>query len=271
MRTLHRHLHDRSTMASSDATAAAFSAHRCIHATRFPKLAIGILFVLAMAVQTRTCLGTTIIVPGEANPWLAGMPDGSLGGDGQDTAPAQSPVLVPLGVTAGEAFTFSASGLVVHGGTDTTGAGPDGFPDWIFSRDQGAENGIGNINAPANALIGVFLDDSVPSSFTPPSLLDFTTTAERDLLTYSPELRQPFFIGDGVTSADLVQTFLAPAGATRLFLGTMDGYGWFDNTGQFVVDVQTPEPSSIVLAGIAALGLWQWRRRARPRTATSSI
>ena len=37
-----------------------------------------------------------VVVPGNSNPWLAGMPDGTLGGDGSDSAPADSPVLVDL-------------------------------------------------------------------------------------------------------------------------------------------------------------------------------
>ncbi|HEY3242752.1 MAG TPA: hypothetical protein VGM03_05305 [Phycisphaerae bacterium] len=46
-----------------------------------------------------------------------------------------------------------------------------------------------------------------------------------------PGLRQPFFIGDGLTGtgSGAVQQFLVPDGATRLFLGTIDGCEWSNN------------------------------------------
>ncbi len=205
-----------------------------------------------------------IVVPGEANPWLAGMPNGSIGGEGLDTAPAQSPISVTtIPITAGETLTFSASGNVAHGGVDTVGSGPDG-ESIITSLAGGSENGIAELSVPFDSLIGVFLDSSLPSLSSPPSALDFSTPAERDFLALSPQLRQPFFIGDGQTSTSVVQRFVVPAGATRLFLGTMDAFGWFDNTGQFLVTVSAvpaPEPSSIALLAVGLFGLFALRRR----------
>jgi hypothetical protein len=62
-------------------------------------------------------------------------------------------------------------------------------------------------------------------------------------------LGQVFFIGDGLTdvgSGD-VQTFVAPPGATRLFLGIADASGftgdagcYSDNVGSFQVEITTP-------------------------------
>lgn len=46
-----------------------------------------------------------------------------------------------------------------------------------------------------------------------------------------------------------MQTFVVPSGATRFFLGTSDGFGWFNNTGSFAVTVTgvaggaTPTPT----------------------------
>jgi hypothetical protein len=60
-------------------------------------------------------------------------------------------------------------------------------------------------------------------------------------------LQQSFFIGDGLTGTGVgsVQTFIAPEGATRLFLGSMDGGGWYNNVGSFKVVVETaPVPES---------------------------
>jgi len=96
-----------------------------------------------------------------------------------------------------------------------------------------------------------------------------------DFTTLSPTLQQAFFIGDGLTGRGIgsVQTFLAPSGATRLFLGSMDGSGWFNNGGSQTVTINftpagtsnssAPEPGTITLVviGIAAAGLKARRRR----------
>lgn len=182
-------------------------------------------------------------VPGSANPYLAGMPNGSTCCSG-DTAPAQSPVLVSgLTLTPGSALTFTVTGGVSNtGGTPTTG--PDG--GGVFTTDS--NNGISGATWPINALVGVFLDASQPSLSAAPTSLNFTTTS---FTTLSPQLRQAFFIGDGLTGTGTgtTQTFIVPAGATRLFLGTSDGFGWFNNTGSFAVTVTgggigvTPTPT----------------------------
>src|ERR1700720_24062 len=39
------------------------------------------------------------------------------------------------------------------------------------------------------------------------------------------------------TGSGSIQNFIIPTGATRLFLGTMDGYGWYNNIGSFGVTV----------------------------------
>jgi hypothetical protein len=54
-----------------------------------------------------------------------------------------------------------------------------------------------------------------------------------------------FFIGDGLTGTGIgnVQEFTIPTGATRLFLGPMDGFGWFNNSGVIDVILTTPQVS----------------------------
>jgi len=53
-----------------------------------------------------------VTVPGKADPWLAGMPDGSTT-SANDTAPAQSPTEVAgLDLTTGDVLTFDVSGSV---------------------------------------------------------------------------------------------------------------------------------------------------------------
>ena len=71
----------------------------------------------------------------------------------------------------------------------------------------------------------------------------------------SPALKQVFFIGDGLTGTGTgtTQTFVVPAGATRLFLGVSDGVGWFNNSGAFNATVSisaAPAPPPPAAAAI---------------------
>ena len=79
-------------------------------------------------------------------------------------------------------------------------------------------------------------------------------------------MKQVFFIGDGMTDGGTVQSFIVPTGATRLYLGTMDGFGWAGNNGAFALDVSAvPEPANALLA-LAGLGwLVGYGRRANRR------
>jgi hypothetical protein len=178
-------------------------------------------------------------VPGTSSPWLAGMPNGSTGGGG-DTAPAESPVeAAGIQVGSGVVFTFSATGGAFN--YPCCGSiGPEGDMNNISQTSP--LNGIATITAPTVALLGVFLDDNIPSGFSPPPGLDFSTAAARDFLTLQPVLRQPFFIGAGLTSGGVTQQFVAPPGATRLFLGIMDNV-FYDNSGSFTVAVTCVSPS----------------------------
>jgi hypothetical protein len=84
----------------------------------------------------------------------------------------------------------------------------------------------------------VFLSDSAPNGgSSAPATLDFTTASSRDFSTLSPKLKQPFFIGDGLRNNGDHQTFVVPSGATRLYVGSMDGQQWSDNAGGFSVTV----------------------------------
>ncbi|MCC6729471.1 MAG: PEP-CTERM sorting domain-containing protein [Chthonomonadales bacterium] len=198
----------------------------------------------------------TVSVPGTSDPWLAGMPAGSTASSG-DVAPAQSPVEV-LGLTlvGGALLTFDATGSVSNT-PSPSGLTPDG--GGFVGHSAGDENGIANVVAPNNSLVGVFLDAGQPDLTPAPATLNFIGIG-LDFVGLSPLLKQVFFIGDGVTSGSVAQQFTVPAGATRLYLGTMDGYGWYNNSGSFTVRVSggaatpaVPEPSP--LAALACGGL----------------
>jgi hypothetical protein len=224
--------------------------------------------LFAMAIGSTVLLGFSAaqatVIPGKSDPWLAGLPAGAAASSG-DVAPAESPVLVPgLSLTAGETLTFSVTGSVSHV-PSPSGDTPDGGT--FTSHSAGAQNGIAGLAAPFNSLVGVFLGAGLPTSSSAPPDLNFATLGT-SFASLSPLLKQPFFIGDGLTGTGTgaAQDFIVPPGATRLFLGTMDAFGWFDNSGSFNVVVGTgtspppptvPEPSTLtLLAGaIAALGL----------------
>jgi hypothetical protein len=196
--------------------------------------------ILAASVGTPVLAQVVVpSVPGTANPYLSGMPNGSTCCGG-DSAPAQSPVQVPgLTLAPGSTLTFSVTGSV------NFVPGPSGNPpDGGVLATTPANNGISGASWPANALVGVFLDNSLPTAAPTPAGLDFSTAGSRSFTSLSPALKQAFFIGDGLTGNGIgaVQTFVVPAGATRLFLGTSDGTGWFNNSGSFAVTVTATAP-----------------------------
>ena len=120
-----------------------------------------------------------------------------------------------------------------------------------------------------NSLLGVFLDDSQPDLSPAPSELYFGGPAGNvsggiDYLSLVPALKQVFFIGDGLTTGGEKQVVVVPTGATRLFLGTMDGVEWTNNRGSFNVDIAAvPEPATVSLLGLGVIAVGLARRLRR--------
>ena len=226
---------------------------------------------------TSSTFAGTLSVPGTSDPYLAGMPSGS-GASFIDTAPAESPVLVPGSLPSpGSAITFTN----VTGSVSYQGGTPTDPPDGSFNvqhYDAGVgpgspaqpENGISDMAGPVDSLVGVFLSATAPNLSPAPASLDFTGgTADSSFTvvpggigfsSLAPQLQQLFFIGDGLTGTGTgsVQQFIVPAGATRLYLGTLDGFGWSNNTGAIDVTVNNlgsavPLPSA-AWTGLALLG-----------------
>ncbi len=188
--------------------------------------------------------GTLEQVPGTANLWLAGQLNQTTASGG-DSAPLESPDQVTqVPIVPGNLMTFSATGSAGYqAGSE---AGPNGVPGYTLGH--GAENGIGGIVSTADALIGVFLSNDIPMAGNEPSSLDFSnpsTSPGSDYGQIAPVLGQPFFIGDGKSSTGVPHQVMVPAGATALYLGMLDGTGWYNNTGKFEVDVHTAVPQTI--------------------------
>jgi hypothetical protein len=190
-------------------------------------------------------------IPATANPYLAGMHDGSVASvnnphnspdyAGTPSNPRQSPWQVNIPFNDNDALTFdSISGDARHdpGMSDYA---PDGELDDIGTNTAGAENGISNLRAPINALVGVFLDEKEPNKTTAPEMLDFLPADKRNFTALQPKLKQIFFIGDGLNKDGVRQQFIVPKGATRLFLATWDFFEWNNNSGQRNVRITRPD------------------------------
>jgi beta-lactam-binding protein with PASTA domain len=197
-------------------------------------------------------LATTVDLAPNAHPWLAGRPDGASVPGG--TAPADSPVLAATDdfFAAGEALTFDASGNV---GTDTAVYGPEGFQSPTTFAAQG---GLSGLTAPWSAPVGVFLSDDAPDPAATPANLNFSAAGlGEDFSSLSPLLQQPFLIGDGRTPDGVVQQFVVPAGATRLFVGVMDDNAWTTNIGDgFELTVVSPRSADIVTEPVSGVVTW---------------
>lgn len=199
-------------------------------------------------------------VDGVANPFLSGMPKGTVAslynphnspdyaGDANSpslTQRRQSPPVVPLSVTPGQWIEFdNIAGTVKHD-PSLDEYSPDGQLDDIGRNTRGNEHGIGDLSAPINALVGVFIGSDAPDKTAAPEADPKVTRAAeteagRDFVELKPKNKQIFFVGDGIDQSGTRQRFQVPEGATRLFLATWDFYEWNNNSGYRIVRVSRP-------------------------------
>jgi hypothetical protein len=178
-------------------------------------------------------------------------------------------------------------------GTSAPRPAPFQAPSTTFYVDMDSFGGISGMQLSASTpsdrrvmyLAGVFLTNAVPSTPAPASLDFSSTSLGRSFTELAPLLYQTFYIGDGRTgdgSGD-VQTFIVPAGATRLFLGIVDGSyfvggpDYYDNNdGSFVASFAVnavpeinPAAFSTALPLLAAaIALLEQRRQRLSRIAS---
>ncbi|MEM6371308.1 MAG: PEP-CTERM sorting domain-containing protein [Pseudomonadota bacterium] len=153
--------------------------------------------------------------------------------------------------------------------------GPEGNSS-LTSSTITSFGGISGYKGTQGALVGVFLSAANPTGGTAPATLDFSTIGT-DFTTLSPLIGQIFFIGDGKTSGGVFHEFVAPTGATRLYFGVPDAFGfngvpgaYDDNDGSYSIRVgvnqvpttpAVPLPASAVLLLGALGGLRLLRKR----------
>jgi hypothetical protein len=195
-------------------------------------------------------------VPATANPYLAGMPNGTEARR-TDQAPRESPLLLPVNLAGAAAVTFTAAGcMTYHVASPPFCDPPSG--GFVAGHVGGAEHGISAISAPMDSLLGVFLDDQRPDKSRAPKGLSFGSG--RDFDSLAPQLKQVFYIGTGRTRTGVARRFLVPQGATRLFLATMDGFDWNNDTGGFsvAVSVEGDAASSSAFSVDSSITFAQW-------------
>ena len=196
-----------------------------------------------LTVTSVAAIGTPVAldIPAKASPYLAGTgPGGKIAyeryspGFGPEYIywNEHQPLQVEIALEPGEKLIFrDTAGTVGHAGL--SGVGGDGITDWIVKQND--VNGFKGSHLPLNALTGVFLDDNAPATTHGPPGAHYCIRADQEALVHEPEVKQVFFIGDGIRNSDsTLQEFVVPDGATRLFLGISDELGWWwDNHGTF--------------------------------------
>ena len=217
---------------------------------------------------------TDLVIPPASAPWPLGLVrhGGPTPEEIQETMPPG------VGISAGDVIRVldpATGGISFFNGFGAPLYGPEGNPG---NSNITAFGGISGYIGTQGALVGVFLTDAVPAALPPPTL-DFSPGGlGKEFLTLSPVIGQVFYIGNGVTSGNVYQEFMAPASATRVFFGITDAFGFGgapgafdDNDGSYRIRVginevptsptAVPEPATLTLLGLGMSALGYARKR----------
>jgi hypothetical protein len=243
-------------------------------ARHLPKVSAGFAMTMLIAGLAPAAHATSIstTVNGTDVIYAAGSQSGIAAG-------ASGTVPAGYSIAGLSSLTFSATGQVMLNiGSGNNWNDPDGVgaaPSSSYNSGYGSISGINALDA--GYLVGLFIGPSGPTGSAPASL-DYTVSGT-SFTSFSPEVDQVFFIGDGLTGdgTGSTQTFYVPTGATELYLGISDACGYSggpscynDNQGTFSVTIDetpgsgapvVPEPSSIALMGSGALAMAGMLRR----------
>ena len=214
-----------------------------------------LLSILGLLACARVEAGVGVTVNAECNVFGAGHNSPNNAPDVGPNGGGIPPVMISLAALGdAPALQFQASGTISF--CPSCGSfGPDGNGTLYAAPSYNGISGITNF--PSRSLIAVFTSEAEPANPAPPTL-DFSVIGT-NFATLSPQLDQLFFIGAGmITTNGAAQTIFVPSGATRLYLGFVDGYaypdspdGYNDNSGALSVMVSglpvcDPPPAGLV-------------------------
>lgn len=158
----------------------------------------------------------------ESNIFSAGLNSSPTGG------------IIPYEIILEEnVYSFCADSI--YGTVNCCGSTPTTLPDGGSGlTNLNSYNNISGYDASGNmSLVGVFLSVSNPNADAPAEI-NYDLLGQ-DEETYTPQLGQVFFIGDGLTGtgSGLTQQFFIPNNATHLYLGIADGAGFSGSPGYY--------------------------------------
>ena len=166
-----------------------------------------------------------VSIPAQANLFGAGLESPPAPGGG---GPGALPALVKL---PGDEIvvTFPCVKGQTNCCSNPPTTGPEGSEGEGYRTNVESAGGIAGLVLEGRSmfLAGVFIGDDAPVA-PPPERLDLTGVTDFD--GFEPQLGQTFFIGNGEGAS-----FVAPGGATRLYLGFVDAMffngepGWYGN------------------------------------------
>lgn len=206
--------------------------------------------LLVDGLETRELL-TVVSVAGQANIYGAGLATPPAPGGGGGGVLPTAITLSTLGNPS--ILTFPTVIGRVSGWAGTGGYnGADGGPNWGGVTNVPSWRGISGIqnNKGTMFLVGVFLGPTGQPTTAPATP---NVTNANALTSFSPVIGQQFYIGDGRTATQVLQTFNVPKGASKLYLGFAEVWGfgnskllpgyYNDNAGVLTVDVQAKSGS----------------------------